>query len=84
MSSDDENGPPPSDPENDGPGGLDPSLHDRLMDQIERFTDALDAAMANPTPEALDHLRKAADQLMRAAGRVLIDVERLLGSRRGG
>ena len=46
---------------------------------METFTEALEAATANPTPEALDKLREAADHLMRATGRVLIEVERLLG-----
>jgi hypothetical protein len=43
------------------------------------FTEALDAAMANPTPDALDKLRDAADQLMRATGRVLIELEQMHG-----
>jgi hypothetical protein len=54
--------------------GIDPSLRERVMEEIGIFTDALEAASANPTDEALDELRKAADQLMRAVGRVLIEI----------
>lgn len=60
-------------------GGISPGVHDRVVEEMETFTEALEAAAANPTPEALDKLRQAADRLMRATGRVLIDVERLLG-----
>jgi len=41
-------------------------------------TDALDAA-AKPTNEALDDLCEAADNLMRALGRLLIEIERQRG-----
>jgi len=54
--------------------GIDPSLRERVMEQIGTFTDALEAASANPTDEALDELHKAADDLMRAVGRVLIEI----------
>lgn len=79
MANDDENDRPPSDSDG-GTDGLDPSLRDRLADQIERFTDALDAAIANPTSQTLDDLRRAADRLMRATARVLIEAQRLLDS----
>jgi hypothetical protein len=54
--------------------GIDPSLRERVMEQIGTFTDALEAASANRTDEALDELRNAADNLMRAVGRVLIEI----------
>jgi hypothetical protein len=54
--------------------GIDPSLRERVMEEIGIFTDALEAASANPTDEALDDLRKASDNLMRAVGRVLIEI----------
>lgn len=59
--------------------GISAGVHDRVTEEVETFIEALEAATANPTPEALDKLREAADHLMRATGRVLIEVERLLG-----
>ncbi len=58
------------------PSGIDPTLRDRVMENIRAVTDALDAAVANPDADALDELRKATDELMRALGRVLIEIER--------
>lgn len=59
------------------PGELDRSVGDRVSKEIEGFAEALEAASANPTPRTLDELEEAADGLMRAAGRVLIEVGRL-------
>jgi len=59
--------------------GIDPSLRERVTEQISIVTDALDAATTNPTDDALDELREAADKLMRALGRVLIEIERQRG-----
>jgi hypothetical protein len=56
--------------------GVDPALRDRVMEQIPVLEDALDAAVANPSAEKLDQLREATDKLMRALGRVLIEIER--------
>jgi hypothetical protein len=64
-------------PSNHKMGGLSPNLRDRVAEEMAVFTEALDAAMANPTSDALDKLRDAADQLMRATGRVLIELERM-------
>ena len=58
-------------------GALSPSLRDRVASQMALFTQALDAAMADPSPEVLDRLREAADELMRATGRVVIEIARL-------
>ncbi len=66
---------------NHGTSGLDPSVSDRVSGEIERFTEALEGAMASPTPEALNKLEEAADHLMRATGRVLIELGRLRGTR---
>lgn len=65
--------------QNHGAGGLDSSVSDRVAKEIEHFTRALEAARANPTPRALDELEQAADRLMRATGRVLIELGRLRG-----
>lgn len=55
---------------------LDPTLRERVIDQIAIVKEALDTAAANPSDSALDELQAAADQLMRALGRVLIEIER--------
>ncbi len=58
-------------------GGISSSVYERVIEQIETFSEALEEARTNPTDEALDRLRDAADELMRATGRILIEVERL-------
>jgi hypothetical protein len=59
-----------------GSRGIDAKVRDRVMQQIPVVTDALDAAIANPTDDVLDDLRDATDELMRALGRVLLEIER--------
>lgn len=54
-------------------------LHDRVAEAIERFNEALSTAEKNETPENLENLADAADRLMRAVGRVLIEAKRQLG-----
>ena len=68
---------------NHGTGGLDPGVSDRITEEIETFTKALRAATTNPTPNALNDLEDAADHLMRATGRVLIELGRLRGEQHG-
>ena len=58
-------------------GELSPGLRERVADEMVRFTEALDAAIANSTPETLERLRDAADQVMRATARVLLELERV-------
>ena len=58
------------------PSGIDPTLRDRVTENIRAVTDALEAAVANPDDDTLDELRKATSELMRALGRVLIEIER--------
>jgi chaperonin cofactor prefoldin len=67
---------------NHGTSGLDPSVSDRASAEIERFSEALEAAMVDPTTDALNELEEAADDLMRATGRVLIEVGRLRSTRK--
>jgi hypothetical protein len=62
--------------DNDDHPGIDSSLRERVSEAISITRDALDAASADPTGEALEELRKSADSLMRALGRVLIEIER--------
>lgn len=58
-------------------GTLSPTLRDRIATEMMLFTQALDAAITDPSQEVLDRLRDAADELMRATGRVLIEIARL-------
>jgi hypothetical protein len=55
---------------------LDPSLRQRVVGRIEPFVDALDKAVVNPKPETIDDLREAADELMRAIARVMLELGR--------
>jgi hypothetical protein len=59
--------------------GVNPSLRERVVEEIGRTTDALEAASANPSDETLDELHQAADRLMRALGRVILEIERQRG-----
>jgi hypothetical protein len=65
---------------NQGKGGLDPIVSERVTEEIEAFSEALEAARVSPTRQALDKLEDAADHLMRATGRVMIELGRLRGS----
>jgi hypothetical protein len=55
---------------------LDPSLRDRVVERIEPFVDAFDKAVVNPEPQAIEDLQFAADQLMRAIARVILELGR--------
>jgi hypothetical protein len=55
---------------------LDPALRERVVGRIEPFVDALDAAVVNQEPETIENLREAADELMRAIARVMLEVGR--------
>jgi hypothetical protein len=61
---------------------IDAKLRERVTDKIGIMTRALDAVTVAPTNRKLDELRAAADHLMRAVGRVLIEIEFQRGSRR--
>jgi hypothetical protein len=52
------------------------SLCVRVSRSVAAFDHAFDVAVAQPTPEALDQLREATDQLLRAASRVLLEISR--------
>ena len=54
--------------------GIDPTLRQRVSDGMSVVSDALDAAAADPTDSNLDELHEATDKLMRALGRVLIEI----------
>ena len=55
--------------------GIDPALRQRVIDGMSIVSDALDAAVANPSDSNLDALHESTDKLMRALGRVLIEIE---------
>lgn len=58
-------------------GFLDQPLRSRVNKTVAEFKLCFDAAAAQPTPDAVDDLRDATDQLMRAASRVLLELSRL-------
>jgi hypothetical protein len=66
-------------PDDDDRAGIDSSLRERVTEQIDILTDALNAASADPSDERLDQLQEATDHLMRALGRVLIEIARARG-----
>jgi hypothetical protein len=55
---------------------LDPSLRDRVVERVAPFVDAFDEAMANPDPETIENLQQAANELMRAIARVMLEIGR--------
>ena len=64
-----------TDKQSDAQGAiLDPSLRDRVVRGMEPFVDALDAAVATPEPETIKDLQLAADELMRAIARVMLEL----------
>ena len=58
---------------------LSESLRERVAEEIGRFNEALSAAENHETPQNLEDLAEAANRLMRAVGRVLIEVKHQLG-----
>jgi hypothetical protein len=52
------------------------ALYERIEAEFRNLTAAFDAALAEPTPRALDDLRAATDGLMRAAAGIRLAVER--------
>jgi hypothetical protein len=54
---------------------VDPAILDRVKQHLGLVEDAVDEAAANPSPQALEELRDAADHLMRALAGVLIELE---------
>jgi hypothetical protein len=56
--------------------GVDPTLRDRVVEQIPIMADALESAVANPTSDNLQSLREETDKLMRFLARVLLEVKR--------
>jgi hypothetical protein len=63
-------------PGQSGSDGIDPTLRDRLMRQVATFDSAFEKAQNDPSAESLEELRQAVDQLMRAAARILIEIDR--------
>jgi hypothetical protein len=57
-------------------GALDSSFRERVVGRIGRFVDALDEAVVNPEPETIEDLQEAADELMRAIARVMLELGR--------
>ena len=55
---------------------LDPAFRERVVGRIGPFVDALDEAVANPESETIEDLQEAADELMRAIARVMLELGR--------
>ena len=60
----------------DRSSSIDDRLRKRVNDAMADFERCLDAAVAQPSPQTIDELREATDRLMRAAARVLIELDR--------
>jgi hypothetical protein len=56
--------------------GVSPPLCRRVIEHIKMVVDSLDAAQKPADEKALDELVTATDNLMRALGRVLIEIHR--------
>jgi hypothetical protein len=54
--------------------GLDPAVRERVIGQIDAFEAALDDADNDPSTDAQDRLREAADDLMRAVAAVILEL----------
>jgi hypothetical protein len=54
--------------------GIDPAVRKRVTAQIEAFEEALDEADNDPSADAQDRLREAADGLMRAVASVVLEL----------
>jgi hypothetical protein len=59
--------------------GISEDLRDRVDEELKHFNEALAAVEEDETAQHLEDLAVAADRLMRAIGRVLIEAKRALG-----
>ena len=63
--------------QNDGKGAiLNRALRQRVGGRVNAFVDALDAVAVSPNPKAIDALRLATDDLMRAVARIMLELGR--------
>jgi hypothetical protein len=46
------------------------------VERVAPFVDAFDEAMADPEPETIENLQQAANELMRAIARVMLEIGR--------
>ena len=63
---------------------FDTRLSERVGTAMAEFEHSLAAAITQPAPDALDELRESTDQLMRAAARALMELERHRDDTSGG
>ena len=54
--------------------GIDLDLRERVIQQIHIFEEALDEADDDPSDDAQNRLREAADDLMRAVAAVILEL----------
>jgi hypothetical protein len=55
---------------------IDDALRERVAAEAANLDQAFNAALKNETTQSLEDLANAADRLMRAAGRILIEVRK--------
>jgi hypothetical protein len=60
----------------DGPPSLNLTLRERATQRARAFIEVMDSLDGSPKPREVDRLQKAADELMRACARVMIDLGR--------
>ena len=56
--------------------GIDPAVRERVVERIDAFKEVLDEAADDPSADAQERLREAADELMRAVAAVMLELGR--------
>jgi hypothetical protein len=54
--------------------GIDPAVRERAVERIDAFKEVLDEAADDPSADAQERLREAADELMRAVAAVMLEL----------
>ena len=54
--------------------GIDPAVRERVVERIDAFKEVLDEAADDPSADAQERLREAADELMRAVAAVMLEL----------
>ena len=54
--------------------GIDPAVRERVVERIDAFKEALGEAADDPSADAQERLREAADELMRAVAAVMLEL----------
>ena len=54
--------------------GIDPAVRERVVERIDAFKEVLDEAADDPSADAQERLREAADEVMRAVAAVMLEL----------